>query len=84
MTEVKLSKWGNSYGIRISKQILEQLEIINDVEKAKFDLEIKGKKIIMELTTNNTLLKLFENFDGNSEDYIVDVDWGSPVGNEEW
>lgn len=84
--KVKLSKWGNSQGIRLSKEILESMNISTDeIDKKDVKLEAKienGKLIITPL--KSPLEELFKDFKGNPEDYKVDIDYGKPVGNEVW
>ncbi|BCD67961.1 AbrB/MazE/SpoVT family DNA-binding domain-containing protein [Nitratiruptor sp. YY09-18] len=41
---VKINKWGNSYGIRLSKQILKSLDL---QENSEVDIEIREGKIIL-------------------------------------
>lgn len=42
MLKIKLRKWGNSYGLRIPKQIMQMLSIKPDQE---FKVEVKGDVI---------------------------------------
>lgn len=85
MTTLKLSKWGNGHGIRISKEILEKLKIEKNNNDIKFDVSIENNNIILSFKKEKNLLKeLFENFYDNPESYKTDIDWGDPVGNEVW
>lgn len=85
MTTLKLSKWGNGHGIRISKEILEKLKIEKNNNDIKFNVSIENDNIILSLKKEKNLLKeLFENFYDNPESYKTDIDWGDPVGNEVW
>lgn len=84
----QLTKWGNSQGIRINKEVLRSLnfdskEIEN--QEIKFEMEIKKGKIILKPIKEKTKLdKLFEDFDGDPKDYKTSIDWGDPVGKEIW
>ena len=88
MTILKLSKWGNSHGIRLSKDILDSLKIFDNnepLDDIKFDLSLEDNKIILTLKKDlSPLEKLFEGFNESAEDYKCDIDWGKPVGNEVW
>lgn len=85
MTTLKLSKWGNGHGIRISKDILEKLKIEKNNNDIKFNVSIENDNIILSLKKEKNLLKeLFENFYDDPESYKTDIDWGNPVGNEVW
>ena len=88
MTITQLTKWGNSQGIRINKEILKSLnfdsqEIEN--QEIKFEMKIKNGQIILNPIKEMTKLdKLFEDFDGDPKDYKVSIDWGNSVGKEVW
>ena len=79
----KVKKWGNSQGIRIPKNILEDScisvgeEIDITVEKGKIVLEstikIHGRYNIQDLVND-----MPANYEVNEED------WGSAVGKEFW
>ncbi len=88
MTTLKLSKWGNSSGIRISKDILDLLNIsTNEIDKdnVRFNVEVRDDNLILTLDKKkNSLEMLFEDFDQDSAEYKADFDWGKPVGNEVW
>lgn len=78
----KLKKWGNSYGVRIPKDVLDNLEISENVE---FDINMKGKKI--ELVPKQiskpkySLNKLCNSIKNNTH---KEVEWGGSIGNEIW
>ncbi len=80
--QAKIQKWGNSQGIRIPKQILENLKLqVSDL----LSLEVEGNKIILEKQFSSkpkNIMELFENFDGEYEK--ITVDWGEPMGDEIW
>ncbi len=81
MAITRIQKWGNSYGLRIPKSILEELELSPDTR-----LEIRqedGKIIISPIrpfkVSLDELLKQItpENMHG-------EIDWGAPEGKEAW
>lgn len=83
MAEVlKIQKWGNSQGIRISKKILEMLDLkINDsilIEEGEGCLKISKAKN----EKRKTIKELFADYDGNYEKQ--EIDWGETVGKEIW
>jgi antitoxin MazE len=80
---VKVQKWGNSQGIRLSKEILNQANILIGDELEVFTTEdqlvikpvykIRGKYKIEDLVA-----KLPANYQ------VEELDWGEPVGMEVW
>lgn len=78
--EVKLQKWGNSYGVRIPKSLLDSLGLKeNDLIK----LEQEDNKITMVKKKNSLSLKeRFNNYEG--ENLSKDFEWDDPKGKEIW
>ena len=80
---VKVQKWGNSQGIRLSKEILNQANILIGDELEVLTTEdqlvikpvykIRGKYKIEDLVA-----KLPANYQ------VEELDWGEPVGMEVW
>ena len=80
---VKVQKWGNSQGIRLSKEILNQaniligdeLEVVTTEDQlvVKPVYKIRGKYKIEDLVA-----KLPANYQ------VEELDWGKPVGMEVW
>jgi antitoxin MazE len=80
---VKVQKWGNSQGIRLSKEILRQaniligdeLEVVTTEDQLviKPVYKIRGKYKIEDLVA-----KLPANYQ------VEELDWGKPVGMEVW
>lgn len=80
--EIKLQKWGNSYGIRLPKEMLKALRLRDGssffiyCSKQGLRLEpIKKKKDI-------DIDKLINSI--TPENLHEIVDWGDPVGKEVW
>ena len=79
----KVQKWGNSQGMRFPKTILEEAQIgVGD----EVNVTVQDGKIIVE-----TVNKLRNTYDLKElvskiqKDYRAEeVDWGRPVGKEEW
>lgn len=79
----KIQKWGNSQGLRLAKQVLEEASIAvgDDVDVAAKDgmivitpsRRIRGKVSLKEL-----VLRIPKN---NKPE---EIDWGKPVGKEAW
>ena len=78
--EARLQKWGNSFGIRIPKSILEDLKIeANDL----LELKVEDDRVVITKSVNKkiSLKEKFENFNGV---YTDDFCWDDKVGNEIW
>ena len=82
-----LQKWGNSHGIRLPKQLLNDLDIkVND----KLNIEVvNDKMIIKKEKTHKTLKERLEDFYGKpiskiKKIEVEEIDTGSPVGDEIW
>ncbi len=80
---VKVQKWGNSQGIRLSKEILNQANILigDELEVVSIEdrLVIKPvRKIRGKYKIEDLVAKLPPNYQ------VEELDWGSPVGMEVW
>ena len=79
----KIQKWGNSQGLRLAKQILEDacISVGDDVEVAVREgmiviapvRRIRGRQSLQELVA-----RIPKNYKPE------ETDWGKPVGNEVW
>jgi mRNA interferase MazF len=76
--EAKVSKWGNSLGIRVPSIVAEQLKIH---EGATVEIAIKGNEMIIKRKRYD-LDELLEQI--TKENCHSETDWGPPVGKEEW
>ena len=79
--EVRIQKWGNSFGIRIPSSILKSLDIKdNDL----LTIEEKDEKIVITKSKKNkiSLVKRFNEYKG--EDLTGSFSWDKPVGKEIW
>lgn len=79
----KIQKWGNSQGLRLAKQVLEDAHIAvgDDVDiEAKDGLivitpvrQIRGKRSLQELVS-----RIPRDYKAN------ELEWGEPAGREVW
>jgi antitoxin MazE len=79
----KVQKWGNSQGLRLARQVLEEAHIAvgDDVEvKARDGMivivpaqRIRGKQSLQKLVS-----RIPKGYKGG------EVEWGKPAGREEW
>jgi len=79
----KVQKWGNSQGLRFSKDVLEQVQIeVGD----EVQVSVRGGRIIVEpLTKVRGRYKLNDLIARIPKGYRAEeVDWGNPVGKEAW
>ena len=79
----KVKKWGNSQGMRFPKFLLKeaQIDVGDDV-----NISIKQGKIIIEPVKKiRKKYRIKELVSKMPKDYKPkEVDWGSPIGKEEW
>lgn len=77
---IKIARWGNSLGIRIPKQIVEQAQL-----KEGDEIEISREENRLILTPQKKKYTLEELLDGMNEEHLhSEVDWGEPMGREQW
>ncbi|VEP12093.1 antitoxin of the ChpA-ChpR toxin-antitoxin system [Hyella patelloides LEGE 07179] len=78
---VKIAKWGNSLGIRIPKNLAEQVRLqegdeieISTAEERLIITPLKRKKYTLE-----------ELLEGMGEENLhSEIDWGESMGREQW
>ena len=79
----KIQKWGNSQGLRLTKNVLEdaRLEVGDEVDVAVRDDII----VIAPIRKIRGRYRLEDLVAQIPEDYHAgEVDWGEPVGKEAW
>jgi len=83
---INLVKWGNSAAIRIPKKILDELNVdSNNLDNVSFDMNIEGDKLLLIKKQNKTKFELLaEQSNGEKLNPKTYIDWGNPVGKEEW
>jgi antitoxin MazE len=79
----KIQKWGNSQGLRLARQVLEDacISVGDDVDVAARDgmivivptRRVRGKVSLQELVS-----RIPENYNPG------ETDWGKPLGKETW
>ena len=79
----KVRKWGNSQGLRIAKQVLEDARILvgDEVDVNAHDgaivivpvRKVRGKQNLQDLVS-----RIPENY------RAAEIEWGEPVGGEIW
>ena len=74
-----IKKWGNSQGLRFSKEMLAAAGIQIDDEVT---IEIKGKQIVIEKSGNDEicLKELFDDYRNDTKQ--EEMDWGEAEGDE--
>lgn len=77
-----IKKWGNSQGLRISKNLLEQVNL-KQGDKIKITANENSLMISPEINKNKILIKkLLSKISDNNK--VSVVNWGKPVGKEIW
>jgi antitoxin MazE len=79
----KVQKWGNSQGLRFPKAILEEARMnVGD----EVHVSVRGRKIIItpaeKVRGKYDLKDLVSRMPKNYR--VEEVEWGTPVGKEEW
>lgn len=78
---VKLQKWGNSHGIRLSKEVLEKLGLLDMLDNINFELILEDNEIRLKpIVELSPYARLFENYDFNKP--RATFQWDEPVGKE--
>lgn len=78
----QVKKWGNSQGIRLSKELLVSAGIQNN---DFLDIELVDGNIVLKKVRkqHRTLEERAKEYDGKLGPY-EGFDWGEPVGRERW
>ena len=81
MALTQIKKWGNSYGVRIPKDIMEEMELGPDT---RVDIRREEGKIILTPVSGLklTLKDLLDQI--TPENLHEEMDPGNAVGNEKW
>jgi antitoxin MazE len=79
----KIQKWGNSQGLRLAKQVLEDahISIGDDVNVTARDGMIvisPAKRIRGKCNLKELLSRIPENYEAG------EIEWGKPAGREAW
>ena len=89
ITQTNIRKWGNSQGIRLSKEVMSQMHL---KENDTVEINICDGKMTIKKSNRSKYLNLTERLEAFykkpiEEIYVEDtleVDVGGPVGNEVW
>lgn len=89
VTQTAIRKWGNSQGIRLSKEIINKMNL---KENDEVGISIDNGKMIIEKINKPKYQNLKERLEAFYNKPIDDiyventqeVDIGAPVGNEQW
>ena len=79
----KIQKWGNSQGLRLTKALLQKAQInVGD----EVNVSVQNGRIIVEPATKvRGRYDLKELVSKIPQEYQAEeLDWGEPVGKEEW
>lgn len=79
-----ISKWGNSLSLRLPKAVVKELSL---QENMSVDLEVKGGRIQLtpvKESAKDRVAKRFASFDMSQKVAESELEWGEPVGEEEW
>lgn len=80
--EVKLSNWGNSKAIRLTKAVLDEAGL-NETDNIVFDVEVEPNKITLIRKSELTpFQKLFDSYNGGKPQPEMFWDDIEPVGIE--
>lgn len=80
---VKVQKWGNSQGIRLSKEVLAEANIlVGDALEIVTTKEQIVIKPVRKIRGKYDLKDLVSQIPSNYK--VQEEDWGSPVGLEAW
>ena len=80
---VKVQKWGNSQGIRLSKEVLAEANIlVGDALEIVTTKEQNVIKPVRKIRGKHDLKDLVSQIPPNYK--VQEEDWGSPVGLEVW
>jgi len=76
--QVQISKWGNSLGVRVPKDVAAKLGL---TEGSRVDVSIEGDRLV--ISTKRPVYTLDELLVGMTPESMRDVfDWGPDVGRE--
>ena len=79
----KIQKWGNSQGLRFTKALLQEVQL-NVGDEVSVSVE-NGRIIVEPATKVRGKYDLKELVLRIPQDYQAEeLDWGKPVGKEEW
>lgn len=79
--QVQIKPWGNSQGIRISRELLQEANVgINDI----LDVKVSNGKITLVKSFRHKSLEERAAEFGGKLNLDGEYDWGEPMGREVW
>ena len=79
----KIQKWGNSLGLRIPKSLIQEAHLAEGSDVA-ISLTEEGVITIHRIKAQQyNLSELLQRYP-KSKSRTKEVDWGKPIGREEW
>lgn len=79
--QIQLKSWGNSQGIRFSREFLASVGIRPD---DTLDVKVEGGRIILSKSFQHRSLRERAAAFGGNLNLSEEADWGEPQGNEVW
>jgi antitoxin MazE len=79
--QVQLKSWGNSQGIRLSKECLKAAGFQPD---EVLNAEVSDGKIVLSRSFRHRSLKERAEAYGGKLNLSEEIDWGEPAGDEVW
>ena len=79
--QIQLKSWGNSQGIRFSREFLASVGIRPD---DTLDVKVEGSRIILSKSVQHRSLQERAAAFGGNLNLSGEADWGEPQGNEVW
>lgn len=77
----RIQKWGNSQGIRIPREVLQQTRISVGEEN---DLQVLDREILLKPVRSSGGKYCLRNLLSGKVQKADELDWGSPAGRESW
>lgn len=71
----RLTKWGNSYALRIPKRLIDEMQLA----QSEIEISQDGKVITLRKTGDARLRELLKDINPQEE-----TDWGTARGKETW
>jgi antitoxin component of MazEF toxin-antitoxin module len=83
----KISQWGNGYGIRLPKSIVEEAPDMKGCEltvSLKENSMIITKNMTKKVISKEEFVRALKKMKPVNDEDVEEINWGKPVGNEIW
>ncbi len=83
----KISQWGNGYGIRLPKSIMEEAP---DLKGCELTVSLKDNSMIItknkakKVRSKEWFKRALKKMKPVKDEDVKEINWGKPVGNEIW